>query len=112
MSGNMEKNETVTICHGLRHVPKLRKALADSNGLLAELAKMDEWGDAANCQISDNSAALAAPIRNCDRFGDIPGDAVATWLKEDPAAKYMNNEEQNAVVVFAMWAFSKVKEKT
>lgn len=49
--------------------------------------------------------ALAAPPRNCDRFANIPGDAICAWLKEDPATRYMTNEEQNAAAVFARWLF-------
>ena len=50
----------------MNNYEKMREALEDSNELLSELAKMGEWGDAANCQIADNKAALAEPLRNCD----------------------------------------------
>ena len=50
--------------------------------------------------------ALASPPRNCNRFANIPGDAICAWLKEDPATRYMTNEEQNAAAVFARWLFS------
>ena len=42
----------------------MREALEDSNGLLREIR--GEWRDAAEAQIEDNNAALAAPARKCD----------------------------------------------
>ena len=45
---------------------KMREALENSNGLLEELALIGEWSESAKEQIAENSAALAAPPRNCD----------------------------------------------
>lgn len=44
------------------------------------------------------------PERNCDRFGDIPGDAVSDFLKKHPNANF-SGTDQHAISVFAGWAF-------
>lgn len=47
---------------------KLREALENSSGLLKDLAPFGEWYESAWEQVKENSAALAAPPRNCDMF--------------------------------------------
>lgn len=48
------------------NVKAVREALANSNGLLEELALIGEWGESAQEQIAENNAALAKPPRACD----------------------------------------------
>lgn len=58
---------------------KLREALGNSNVLLEELATIGEWGESAREQIAENNSALAAPPRNCDRFGTDNAEASLAY---------------------------------
>lgn len=59
----------------------LREALEDSQSLLESFSR-GEYGSQVREQMRDNRAALAAPARNCDRFGGDEEKLIEACLNE------------------------------
>ena len=86
---------------------QMRDELLNCKTLLRSLAlQVGEWRNAANNEILLIDAALAAPIRNCDRFdGDIDK------LREACARERGLNPEEDFPDVFPDWLLALSTEK-